>query len=177
MHYIFCPQCGAKLVDKAAGDEGDVPFCEVCARYWFDSFSSCAIVMVVNDCDEIALLRQNYLSEKYMNFVSGYIAPGETAEETAMREVREEIGISLERLEYAGTHWFTKNEVLMHGFIGYAAKSDFTKSDEVDDVQWVPAEKIVDFIFPDGPGNAMHPIYRQYMSGRKSKGTLRGKQH
>lgn len=166
MHYKFCPECGKRLTDKAAGDEGFVPFCTACGRYWFDGFSSCAIVMVVNDQDEIALLRQKYLSDKYMNFVSGYISPGETAEETAVREVREEIGIAVGRLEYAGTYWFEKNELLMHGFIGYTTQHDLVRSKEVDEVRWFPADKIVDYIFPDTPGNAMHPIYRQYLAGR-----------
>lgn len=169
MHHKYCPQCGKKLTDKAAGDEGFVPFCTDCGRYWFDTFSSCAIVMVVNDRDEIALLSQKYLSEKYMNFVSGYIAPGETAEETALREVQEEIGITVERLEYAGTHWFEKNELLMHGFIGHTTQYEFTRSTEVDDVRWFPAEKIVKYIFPDAPGNSMYPIYRQYLAGRKAQ--------
>lgn len=167
MHYKFCPECGTKLIDKAAGDEGFVPFCTVCGRFRFDSFSNCAIVMVVNNRDEIALLSQKYLSDKYMNFVSGYISPGETAEETALREVWEELGIKLERLEYAGTHWFGKNDVLMHGFIGYSSQHEFKLSEEVDDARWVEADKILDYIFPDAPGNAMHPIYRQYLAGRK----------
>lgn len=166
MHYKFCPQCGKKLIDKEAGDEGKVPFCTDCNRYWFDSFSSCAIVMVVNDRDEIALLSQKYLSNKYRNFVSGYISPGETAEETAIREVREEIGIDVERLEYAGTHWFAKNELLMHGFIGHTTQHEFTPSAEVDDVRWYPSGEIVQHIFPDEPGNSMHPIYRQYLAAK-----------
>ena len=163
MHYKFCPECGTKLIEKAAGDEGNVPFCTACDRYWFDSFNSCSIVMVVNEYDEIALLTQKYLSDKYKTFVSGYITPGETAEETAIREVYEEIGIKIERLEYAGTYWFEKKELLMHGFIGYALKNEFQLSEEVDDAEWVPAMEIEDLIFPDRPGNAMHPIYRQYL--------------
>ena len=163
MHYKFCPECGMKLIAKEAGDEGDVPFCTACDRYWFDSFNSCSIVMVVNEQDEIALLTQKYLSNKYKSFVSGYITPGETAEETAVREVREEIGIEVERLEYAGTHWFEAKGLLMHGFIGYVSKSEFKLSQEVDEAEWVISSDIEKFIFPESPGNAMYPIYRQYL--------------
>lgn len=163
MRYKFCPECGSSLIDRKAGDEGNVPYCEHCERFWFDSFGSCVIVLVANEYNEIALLQQNYISTEYMSFVSGYICPGENAEETAMREVEEEIGIKLECLEYAGTHWFAKKDLLMHGFLGYAKRKEFVLSDEVDNAIWVPAVDIVDKIFPEKPGNAMFALYRQYL--------------
>lgn len=83
---------------------------------------------------------------------------GETAEETAIREVREEIGIEIERLEYAGTYWFETKGLLMHGFIGYASKGAFKLSKEVDNAEWVPSAEIEKLIFPESPGNSMHPL-------------------
>ena len=56
MRYIYCPECGRKLTEKEAGDDGPVPYCEGCGKYWFDSFSSCVIVMVVNDQGEIVII-------------------------------------------------------------------------------------------------------------------------
>ncbi len=163
MHYKYCPECGNKLIDKLAGDDGMVPYCEACEQYWFDTFGSCVIVLVANEYHEIALLQQNYMSTEHKTFVSGYITPGENAEQTAMREVEEEIGIQLENLEYAGTYWFEKKGLLMHGFLGYAKKQDFVLSSEVDDAIWVPELEIVDQIFPDRPGNTMYALYRQYL--------------
>jgi len=167
MHHIYCPVCGLKLIDRKAGDEGSVPYCTACNRFWFDSFNSCAIVMVTNQHREVALLRQKYMSGQYMNFVSGYILCGETAEETAIREVKEELGLDLERVEPVGTVWFGKKEMLMHGYIGYTQKADFVLSPEVDEAEWVPVEQVPDRIFPDGPGNSQHPIYRQYIKSLK----------
>lgn len=163
MHYNYCPKCGMKLKDKTAGDDGKVPFCEQCNQYWFDSFASCCIVLVANQYHEIALLRQTYMSDRFTSFVSGYITPGENAEETAAREVKEELGIDIDKLEYAGTYWFDAKELLMHGFIGFASKADFRLSGEVDSAAWVPALKAPETMFPDRPGNAMHPIYRKYL--------------
>ncbi len=163
MHYIYCPQCGIKLVDKMAGDDGEVPFCQQCNKYWFDAFSSCSIVLVANQYNEIALLKQIYMSDKFTSFVSGYITPGENAEETAVREVKEELGIDIEKLEYAGTYWFDSKDILMHGFIGFTQKSDFILSNEVDSAEWCDALKAPETMFPDRPGNAMYPIYRKYL--------------
>ena len=79
MRFVYCPRCGSKLVGKLAGDEGEVPYCENCDKLWFDMFSSCSIVLVANEYNEIALLRQNYMSDVHTTFVSGYITPGENA--------------------------------------------------------------------------------------------------
>ena len=167
MRYKFCPECGAELFGQAAGDDGEVPFCRRCEKYWFDSFSNCSIVLVANEFDEIALLRQSHLSDRYTSFVSGYISPGESAEETAIREVKEEIGVSLEELHYEGSYWFAKNDMLMHGFIGRAKKCELILSQEVDSAEWTAAHEVVKTLFPDAPGNAAFAIYKRFMKSIK----------
>ncbi len=163
MHYNFCPICGGRLVDRQAGDDGAVPFCENCDKFWFDSFASCVIVMVVNEFHEIAMLQQSYLSTEHKTFVAGFMVPGETAEQTAIREVKEELGLDVERLEYAGTHWFADREQLMHAFIGHVKKQSFTLSQEVDGAAWVPVAEAEQQMFPKRPGNTQHYILRRYM--------------
>ena len=164
MRYVYCPICGAKLAQKTAGDDGPVPYCTACGKDWFDSFSCVAIVMVVNELHEIAMLQQNYLSDRYWTYVSGFMKPGETAEETAMREVQEELGLRIDKLEYAGTYWFDKREQLMHGFIGHTEKRELVLSPEVDRAEWVPFEDAPARMFPRRPGNSLQPIYEQYRS-------------
>ena len=167
MHYKYCPECGTKLIGKFAGDDGEVPYCRHCESYWFDTFPSCSIIMVVNEFEEVVLLSQKYISDKYKTFVAGYITPGESAEESALREVQEEIGVTLERLESAGTFWFDVKGILMHAFIGYAKKCEFTLSSEVDKAEWVPIPEIWDQIFPESPGNTMYPLLRKYLASKE----------
>lgn len=163
MRYKYCPECGKKLTEKQAGDDGAVPFCEKCGKYWFDSFASCVIILVANEYNEIAMLRQSHLSDKYWSFVSGYMKPGESAEETAAREVREELGLDTDRLDYAGTYWFGSHDMLMHGFFASVRKGEFTLSQEVDCAEWVPALDAGAMMFPDVDGNAMYPMYRHFL--------------
>ena len=98
MRFRFCPVCGNPLTLREAGDDGLTPYCVSCRKMWFDMFASCVIVLVANEYNEIALLHQPDLSERGV-FVSGYITPGESAEEAAVREVREELGLEIEELE------------------------------------------------------------------------------
>lgn len=150
MHFTYCPDCGKKLVDKQIGDEGYIPYCEGCKRPLFDMFSSCVIVLVTNGEGQVALLCQNYISTQYHNLVSGYIKPGENAEETAYREVEEEIGLRLSSLDFAGTYWFDKKEQLMIGFIGKTDDRELKLSGEVDGAQWVDAKQALNMVHPKG---------------------------
>lgn len=163
MRYNYCPKCGNKLIAKQAGDDGDVPFCEECQEYWFDSFASCVIVLVYNEFQEVVLSRQGYISDTYASFTSGFMSPGETAEETAVREVKEEIGLDVQNLEYAGTYWFGAREQLLHGFIAYSPKSELNLSQEVDDAKWISVLDAPKYMFPESPGNAAYGIYRKYL--------------
>ena len=162
MRFKFCPVCGKLLTLREAGDDGLTPYCESCERMWFDMFASCIIVLVANEYNEIALLHQPNLSARG-GCGSGYITPGESAEEAAVREVREELGLEIETLEPTGTYWFRKREQLMHGFIGRVRKKELVCSSEIESAQWVPAEKAPEIMFLDWPGNHAWDIYREFM--------------
>ncbi|MCR4673035.1 MAG: NUDIX domain-containing protein [Lachnospiraceae bacterium] len=166
MHFKYCPECGALLVDRDAGDDGKVPYCESCGKYWFDQFASCVIVLIYNEFDEIVLSRQNYLSEKYAVFTSGFITPGETAEEAVKREVKEELGLDLEEPEYAGTFWLARRDQLMHCFLGFCRKKPLVLSPELDGAEWVPAMDVPKYVYPERAGTAIYPMYRRFLKKR-----------
>ena len=162
MRFKYCPACGKQLTLRKAGDDGLTPYCESCEIMWFDMFASCIIVLGANEYNEIALLHQPNLSDRGV-FVSGYITPGESSEEAAVREVREELGLEIETLESTGTYWFRKRGQLMHGFIGRVRKKELVCSSEIESAQWVPAEKAPEIMFLDWPGNHAWDIYREFM--------------
>ena len=169
MHYRYCPECGSKLVDHPAGDDGMVPFCENCNRYYFDGFPTAVLTMVVNDKNEICMELQKYLSDEYWNFVSGYVTPGETAEEAARREVKEEVGIELESLHYVSSYWYVPKGILMLGFVGKAISDKITPSSEVNQAKWVPYQEARALFFPAGSGNLQHPLYEAFVKSLNNK--------
>lgn len=144
MHYTFCPHCGSKLILKEIGDEGLTPFCENCSIPLWDAVTPCVICAVVNENREIALLRQDYVSATNYVCVAGVMKPGESAEETAIREIKEEIGQDVETLEYIQSYPYDKKEMLMLGFKATVSKKELTLSSEVDCAQW--------FSFVEAPG-------------------------
>jgi NAD+ diphosphatase len=73
MKFKFCPICGRELIPKEIGDEGLLPYCEKCRKPYFDWIGQAVIVAVVNEFDEVALLRQDYVSKTNWILVAGYI--------------------------------------------------------------------------------------------------------
>lgn len=164
MHFEYCPTCGSRLQPKPAGDEGLVPFCPVCQRYWFDFFYSCIIILLCNEYDEVVLCKRPHLSQKYESITSGFIMPGETAEETAHREVKEELGLTLEKMIPEGTYWFSKGQMLMHGYLGFVRKQPFHLSQEVTSAHWVPILDLPQTAYPETPENVIYPLWRKLLA-------------
>ena len=100
-------------------------------------FTTSIIVAVVNEYDEVALLRQNYVSTTNYVCVAGIMKIGESAEETVIREVKEEIGQDVETLQFISSYPYEKKEMLMLGYKATVKKQEFKLSSEVDSVEWV----------------------------------------
>lgn len=151
MKFRYCPDCGALLSPRDLGDDKNIPWCDNCGKPWFPMFPTCVISLVHNSRDEVLLLHQNYISAKYANLVSGYMQPGETAEEAAVREIREETGLEVVSLRQAGTYWFAKKEMLMIGFTALVSDdSEVVLSGEVDSAEWAEAAEAVRKVHPEG---------------------------
>lgn len=174
MRFVYCPVCGEKLGMRVCGDEGEVPFCTRCNRPWFDMFAAAAIILVVNPEGKVALLDQSYISTQYKNLVSGYIKPGESAEECAMREVEEEIGLHMHTLSLQFTKWFARAQVLMVGFIGHTDETRLTLSGEVDGAGWFTPEEAITLVHPKETGAVSGLLVDTYLQTIANGGNTNG---
>ena len=138
MNFKYCPECGEKLFPKTCGDEGEIPYCGNCKRPFFPFSYPCVICLcVTEDNSEIALIKQSYVSEHYVN-VAGYVKEGETPETTAVREVMEEIGLETVSCKYVGSYYYAKRDNLMLGYVCKVKKGELKLSVEVDSAEWFP---------------------------------------
>lgn len=110
MHFTYCPYCGTNLIGKEIGDEGIIPYCERCSIPLWDMFTTSIIAAVVNEYREVALLRQSYISTTRYVCVAGIMKIGESAEDTVIREVKEEIGQDVESLEFISSYSYEKKK-------------------------------------------------------------------
>ena len=146
MKFTYCPHCGNKLIKKEIGDEGMIPFCETCSVPLWDMFTTCIITAVVNDEREVALIKQSYLTTATYVCVAGHMKVGESAEETVIREVKEEIGLDVKELKFVKTYPYEQKEMLMLGFMAKVKKADFVFSPEVDTAKWFKYEEALENI-------------------------------
>ncbi len=143
MRFTYCPFCGTKTVLRQLGDEGDIPYCESCDLPLFDKFSACVLSVVVNEYNEAALIRQSYGDTERFVGVAGYMKCGETAEEAACREVKEELGIEPEGVLYIESHFYHERDQLMLGFLVRVAKQEFHISGELNEARWFTLDEAV----------------------------------
>lgn len=144
MTFNYCPVCANKLAMREIGDEGLIPYCEKCEKPYFNNPAVCVICLVLNEYDEVALIRQSYVcnDNRYI-CVAGYITVRETAEAAAAREVNEELGVEVTDVRYLSSYPFEQKDMLMLGFAVHVRMEDFTLSDEVDEARWFPFEEAV----------------------------------
>ena len=142
MKYTFCPTCGQRLNARPLGDDGLVPWCDGCDRPWFDSFATCIIVALINKDGEILLQREARRPDREV-LLAGYMQPGETAEVAALREIREETGLTVEDLRYQGSYYHSGGDLLMLAFSAHANGPARSTSTEIISARWATPEDAI----------------------------------
>ena len=142
MKYTFCPKCGQKLTTRPLGDEGLVPWCERCDRPWFDTFSTCIIVAVMNNQGQVLLQRETRRPDREV-LVAGFIKPGDTAEDTVHREIAEETGLTATSLRYVASWPHMDGNMLMLAFCAHAEGAAQPASAEVLTSRWCTLDEAV----------------------------------
>ncbi|SDA16219.1 NAD+ diphosphatase [Ruminococcus sp. YE71] len=138
MKFTYCPHCGTKAVPRRIGDEGEVPFCENCNMPLFDMFPTCVLSVVADENGEILLIQQSYGDTSKFVGVAGYIKPGESAEQAAVREITEETGLAAESAEFLESIWYESKQMLMVGFLARVKHAETSLSGEVKSARWFP---------------------------------------
>ena len=98
--YKFCPLCKGKLERKNPG----LYVCSSCGFHFYDNPKPTTAVFLINPKGEILLVKRGREPKKdYWDSPGGFIEVGETAEDSAKRELKEELGIEIEGLIYIGS--------------------------------------------------------------------------
>ena len=132
-----CPRCGGGMA-WLPGSWGRR--CADCGMERFPPTYPCAIVLVRRG-DEFLLGRKAEWPQGRYSLIAGYLDPGESLEECAVREVREEAGIEVTNLRYVGSQSWPFPSQLMAGFVAdYAGGELSVADDELEDARWFTAD-------------------------------------
>ena len=142
MRYTYCPDCGKPLIPRQLGDEGLVPWCDSCQRPWFDTFSTCIIVAVMNADGQVLLQRERRRPEMEV-LVAGFIRPGDPAEDTVRREIAEETGLTTTSLRYVASYPHMGGNMLMLGYCAQAEGELHPSEREILSARWCTVEEAI----------------------------------
>ena len=141
MDMNYCTQCGAKLHGKYHETEGrDIPYCESCQAFRYPGFNTAVSMLVLNRDRSRILLIQQYGRPFYV-LVAGYVDRGEDAEHAVVREVREELGLTVDTLRFNRSHYFAPSNTLMLNFTVTVAEDNPHPNWEVDAWRWFTLEE------------------------------------
>lgn len=130
-----CSFCGKELVFKTLRNGSKEKYCEKCDCVFFLSPSPSVIVMVTN-ANKVLLARAVEWEHPYWGLISGHIKVGDTAEETAIREVYEESGLKVSNLKFLKTCVSKTQDFLMIAFKAQTKNTLIKKSLELEDARW-----------------------------------------
>ncbi len=131
----FCGLCGAETVSAKSGH---VLVCSdaACRHEQFPRIDP-AIIVLVSEGERALLGRQASWPVGRYSTIAGFVEPGESLEDAVAREVFEETGIEVDRIEYHSSQPWPFPASLMLGFTAHAVTTEVRLRDqELEDARW-----------------------------------------
>ena len=142
----YCMHCGTKLEMKYLASEGkEIPFCPSCNDYRFPVFNAAVSMIVTSEAEDRILMIRQYGGKEYI-LTAGYINKGEDAEDAAVREIKEELGLTVTKLRFNHSHYFSPSNTLMLNFTAAVKDMDVTPNEEIDRFRWFTKEEAREYI-------------------------------
>ncbi len=139
----FCPRCGA-VTQRIENEWGKR--CPSC-RYEHYPHLHPAVIVLVHDGDRVLLTRKADWAPGRYALVAGFVDNGESLESAVRREIKEEVGVDVDDIQYVGSQNWPFPSQLMVGFLARYAGGEVTVDhDELEDARWFPRDAL-----PTGP--------------------------
>ena len=136
---LFCGRCGSGTSLKENERAKECPECGFLA---FPKISPAIIVLIEND-DRVLLARSPHFRPGLYSILAGFVEPGESIEEAVVREVREEVGISIKNVRYFGSQPWPYPDSLMLGFTAEFLKGEIKVDGvEIEEAGWFTKDEI-----------------------------------
>lgn len=144
----YCPECAGQLVARQIDDvERRVCASSACGFvYWGNPVPVVAALVQVQD--KILLARNVQWPSGQFSFIAGYLEHGETPQQAAVREVKEELGLDGQVSDFIGHFsFFQKNQLILAFLV--SATGTIKLGDELAETKLLSREEIKNHAFGD----------------------------
>ena len=149
-HNTFCANCGSPTHASVGGSRRE---CTNCDRHHFPRVDP-VVIMMVSDGERALLGRQTHFPTGMYTCLAGFVEPGEVMEDAVRREVYEEAGLRLGRVDYFASQPWPFPSSLMLGCTAQALTTEIVRDPvELEDARWFPREEVLQLLdrtHPDG---------------------------
>ena len=129
----FCGRCATATQDKAGERAKECPTCGLVA---YPRVSPAMMVLVTRGTD-VLLARAHRFPPAMFSALAGFVEPGETIEDCIRREVREEVGVEVGKLDYFASQSWAFPHSLMIAFTAEYAGGEVRPDDtEIAEARW-----------------------------------------
>ena len=137
----FCARCGAPTL---SANGGSVRKCSIDGSEHYPRTDGAVIVLVKDEKDRVLLGRQKIWPEKRFSCFAGFVEPGESFEQTVLREVFEESAIRADQITYLGSQPWPFPASIMISFSALATNPAAAKADgeEIEEIIWLTREEM-----------------------------------
>ncbi len=158
----FCGSCGKPTKPR---EGGHVRHCEAEDLKHFPRTDPAVMVLVTRG-DRCVLARQAGWPRGFYAAVAGFVEPGETVEDAAVREVKEELGLDIAAPAYFRSQPWPFPASLMLGYAAEAASDALTVDrEELEEARWFTKDELRNpqgFFYPP-PYSLAHALIRRFL--------------
>jgi NAD+ diphosphatase len=132
-NHRFCGKCGKPTIKT--NKEHDMS-CSACGLHFYPRIAPAVMVLVLRG-NEVLLARSPHFTPGVFSALAGFVEAGETLEECAIREVREEVGIEITNLRYFRSQsWPFPNSLMVAFTADYVGGSLTPDVSEIEAANW-----------------------------------------
>jgi NAD+ diphosphatase len=122
--------------------------CPGCGALHFPRISPAVITLVHRGRDEVLLASDRRFRPGFFALVAGFVEAGETLEQAAAREIREEVGLEVDDLRYFGSQsWPFPSQLMVGFFARYRSGEIRVQEEELTEARWFHLDDL------PGPGD------------------------
>ena len=139
--FTSCPNCGKRL-----NHEKNSVSCETCKKVWYNNPAPATSIALIKDGKILLAKRKIEPHKGEWDILGGFIEAGESAEETVIREMKEETTLDVEVDEYLGSVWDIyegRPTLPMLYLVKMKNKNQIpTPQDDVEELKWFTKSEI-----------------------------------